>query len=217
MSREFTTFDEVIRQAIRRARVDRGLEQAQLAHRMRSLHHAWHPQTVSGVETGKRRVGAEELLPLSLCLEVPMSYLLRPQSGLNAPQTVALTQDVVMPAQLVDRSAGDGRYEQWIRWTAENEPIWPSAEDRAELEARLTTAREARDEARDQYQRLVDANAMGGHIAKALYQVDVWETEAQNIQRRLRLLGVADGTDTTIEDLRRSLEEAADQPTGGDE
>jgi len=54
---------------IRAERARKGIGQADLTEAMRDLGYtAWHPQTVSRVERGDRRVQAEELLGLATCL-----------------------------------------------------------------------------------------------------------------------------------------------------
>lgn len=74
-----TTYTEVLARNIRAARSRRGLSQADVVERMRSLGFtAWHRPTVGNVERGERAAKADEILGLAICLETTAQRLMTP-------------------------------------------------------------------------------------------------------------------------------------------
>lgn len=73
------SYADVLARNVRGLRSRIGLEQEQLAARMRALGFpAWRRQTVATVERSKRRITAEEILGLSLALGTTPTRLLSP-------------------------------------------------------------------------------------------------------------------------------------------
>jgi hypothetical protein len=72
------TYAEVLACNIRAARARADLTQAQVCRRMENLGFTvWRRQVIARVETGRRRLVAEEVLALALALETSMTRLLR--------------------------------------------------------------------------------------------------------------------------------------------
>lgn len=182
---ENVSYRSLLTSTVRRCRQRLGLEQAQLAKRMAGLGFPWHPPTVSNIETGKRRLAAEELLGLSLALEVPLSALVAPPHDMRLP--IAVGDNLAVPADLVAVSAGQGRLEAWLEWV-DDEPRWPSEARRAELQDELEAARDSEARAMAEYVELEAANAMGGKIAMARHSAEVWSTRASTLQHYLDLI-----------------------------
>lgn len=157
----------LIRNALSQARTSRHLKPVQLARRMAALGYPWHPQTVSNVESGRRRIPAEELLALALCLEVPLSHLLMPQTSCPDvvdidPPTFQRTEDPgpgaadgLIPASVVAAWIGGPAWiggtdnDPWLLWDGD-EPLWPSQtdiSDRLDLDRKVKAAEETREEA----------------------------------------------------------------------
>jgi transcriptional regulator with XRE-family HTH domain len=64
---------------VKAARARRGIEQETLAARMRALGFlVWVRQTVARIESGKRRLTAEEVFGLAIALEVSVMHLMEP-------------------------------------------------------------------------------------------------------------------------------------------
>jgi transcriptional regulator with XRE-family HTH domain len=78
VAQQTAPYASLIAANVRAARNRLGITQASCARRMRSLGFEWHQQTVGNVERGERRLNAEELLGLSVALEVTMDALLMP-------------------------------------------------------------------------------------------------------------------------------------------
>lgn len=100
-------YSDLIARNIKAAISRRGLSQEDLAERMRALgYSAWIRQTVSSTTRGKRRLVAEELLGLSVALEVSVMSLLLPSADdppvvtLPAGQLVALQRQAFAPPAL---------------------------------------------------------------------------------------------------------------------
>lgn len=72
------TYGSILGRNISGARGQLQLTQTAVAARMRALGFDWHQQTVAGVEKGKRRVTAEEILGLAETLETTIRDLMRP-------------------------------------------------------------------------------------------------------------------------------------------
>lgn len=73
---------EIVVGNIRAERHRCGIDQGQLADRMRALGHAtWYKQTVSEVEHGRRAVRADELMSLAAALETEPAVLLQASAG----------------------------------------------------------------------------------------------------------------------------------------
>jgi transcriptional regulator with XRE-family HTH domain len=73
-----TTLGAILADNVAGERAARGLQQSDLADRMRSLGWKWVRQTVGEVERGGRRLTAEELFGLAICLETTLQRLLEP-------------------------------------------------------------------------------------------------------------------------------------------
>ena len=85
---------------IRAERNRRKLDQADVVERMRELGFtSWHRQTMSRIEKGDRRIFPEELLGLSLALEVPMATLLFPAAGDMRMVSMPGGQLVILPVR----------------------------------------------------------------------------------------------------------------------
>jgi hypothetical protein len=89
---------------------------------MRSLGFDWHQQTVANVETGKRRVTAEELLFLSYALETTVAAVATPA---NHGQIIELPTGVYIAAASVQRSIA-GIRDDAIQWNG-NDPVFAEA------------------------------------------------------------------------------------------
>jgi transcriptional regulator with XRE-family HTH domain len=77
-----SAYGEILARNVKAARTGAGLDQNELAERMRSLGFSeWRFQTVGNVERGKRRLAAEELLGLALALETTIQHLVDPSEG----------------------------------------------------------------------------------------------------------------------------------------
>jgi hypothetical protein len=73
------TYAEVLSANFRAARARIGLGQEMVAARMRALGFSeWRYQTVGVVESGKRKLSAEEVMALAWVLEISISALMRP-------------------------------------------------------------------------------------------------------------------------------------------
>jgi transcriptional regulator with XRE-family HTH domain len=115
----------VIRHAVRRARLMRNLKPVQVARRMAALGYPWHPQTVANVESGRRRIPADELLGLALTLNVSVPELLAPPDPtVQRPETVTLPAGGQVLASVVQAWA-HGRNERWVQWNEDDSPSWP--------------------------------------------------------------------------------------------
>ena len=71
------TFQDVIRQNLKRLREDAGLRQDELAARARAAGLPWTQATVAGIETGRRQVSAAELVVVPGLLHVGGGELLK--------------------------------------------------------------------------------------------------------------------------------------------
>lgn len=137
------------------------MKPVQLARRMAALGFPWHPQTVSNVESGRRRITAEELLPLALCLQVPVPRLLIPadsDSIVDIEPRNARVDDPepggaerLLPASVAaEWIGGYGDTGFWLEWDDGDRPLWPTMaqlEERLELDRRVHAADAARDNA----------------------------------------------------------------------
>lgn len=86
-------YSEILAANIRAARAHLDISQASVARRMTALGYKWTRQTVSEVESGTRRVLAEEVFALGFCLLTPVPFLL-----LSAPEFARLA---MLPAGYV--------------------------------------------------------------------------------------------------------------------
>jgi transcriptional regulator with XRE-family HTH domain len=73
-----TTFNDALIANFRAERARAGVQQEELAERMRGLGYKWKRQTVSELERGERRLLAEELIGIAMALKIPASRLLDP-------------------------------------------------------------------------------------------------------------------------------------------
>jgi transcriptional regulator with XRE-family HTH domain len=74
-----TTPGVILARNIAAARVRLGLDQKDLAERMRAVGWKWVRQTVGEVENGRRRLSADEVLGLGACLETTVEQLMSPR------------------------------------------------------------------------------------------------------------------------------------------
>jgi transcriptional regulator with XRE-family HTH domain len=75
-----TTYADLLMRNVKGARARRSLDQETLAARMRALgFDVWVRQTVARIESGKRRLTAEEVFGLAIALEISMMHLLKPE------------------------------------------------------------------------------------------------------------------------------------------
>jgi transcriptional regulator with XRE-family HTH domain len=103
------TIGQVLADNLRGLRLLRRLEQEHIAEQMRRLGHRWSRATVSQVERYRRNVTVNELLGLSIVLEVPMLKLTDP-TPLEGGDPPAL--DIGLPAPMppsIVRQWADGR------------------------------------------------------------------------------------------------------------
>jgi transcriptional regulator with XRE-family HTH domain len=106
------TYAEVLECNIRVARTRADLTQAQVCDRMQALGFTnWYRQTLARVETGARRVLAEEMLALALALETSLSRLLkadRDDGYISLPGGMTLHTDSVNAAAYDGAISWDG-------------------------------------------------------------------------------------------------------------
>lgn len=88
------------------------LKQGDVADRMRALGFKWVRQTVSEVEAGRRRVSAEELLALALCLDTTVPALLGP----GGRHDEIRLQSAQIGAVSIERLAGRGVNDRAVKW-----------------------------------------------------------------------------------------------------
>lgn len=94
------TFADVIVRNLRAQRARMKLGQADVVERMRALGFTnWHRQTLSRIEQGQRKLLAEEILGLSLALEIEMANLLLPVPGEVRLVALPAGQLVILPLQ----------------------------------------------------------------------------------------------------------------------
>lgn len=122
---EIIAYRDALAARLRSVAAGRGLEQANLAARMKALGYTWHRQTVSAVFQGSRRITAEEILGLSIALETSISELMAPLTNSSRGKFVGLPNGAVVTASEVSGSAGAGIPGGFIRWEGDN-PIFPS-------------------------------------------------------------------------------------------
>jgi len=109
-------YREALAAKLRSVRAGRGLEQADLAARMKVLGYAWHRQTVGAAEAGTRKITAEEVLGLSLCLETSLSELMAPIAGSGRGRFIRFPNGALLGSSDVSRSAGAGAAVSYIGW-----------------------------------------------------------------------------------------------------
>jgi transcriptional regulator with XRE-family HTH domain len=101
------TIGQVVADNIRAHRLLRRLEQEYVAEQMRQLGHRWSRATVSQVERHRRPVSVDELLGLSIVLDVAMVKLTDPvplEGG--DPPALDIGLPVPMPPRIVRQWAG---------------------------------------------------------------------------------------------------------------
>ena len=69
-------YSEILAANIRAARAHLDISQASVARRMTALGYKWTRQTVSEVESNRRRLLTEETFALGFCLQTPVPFLL---------------------------------------------------------------------------------------------------------------------------------------------
>lgn len=74
-----TTPGKILAVNIRAARVRLGLDQKDVAERMREIGWKWVRQTVGETEGGRRRLTADEVLALAACLETTVQQIMSPR------------------------------------------------------------------------------------------------------------------------------------------
>lgn len=122
---EIIAYRDALAARLRSVVAGRGLDQGNLAARMKALGYSWHRQTVSAVFNASRRVTAEEILGLSIALETSISELMAPLTNSARSKFVSLPSGAVVAASEVSSSAGAGMPAGFIRWDGD-EPILPA-------------------------------------------------------------------------------------------
>lgn len=122
---EVLPYGEAIAAKLRALRVQRDLDQATLALRMKKLGYNWHRQTVGQVETGKRRVTVDELLGLCIALGASLPDTTAP---LRNSADVSFPNGMTLPASLVSSMAGFGTSLPWLGWDDDGTPRLPPVE-----------------------------------------------------------------------------------------
>jgi 8-oxo-dGTP pyrophosphatase MutT (NUDIX family) len=123
------------------ARTAAELSQADIGERMRALGFpSWLRQTMSTVETGKRRVTAEEVVGLALALNTTVTRLVSPHDE-NGGQYVALPGGMVFPGR---RLTYNDRSVRWDGNVPTAAPL-PTAHEAAELERHSLRIRQIED------------------------------------------------------------------------
>lgn len=103
-----TLYADVLAKNVRAARSRADLQQEPLAARMRALgYEAWQRQTVANVERGKRRVTAEEILGLAICLETSIVALMAPVNEDKVVDLPSGEQLSVTAVQMLARGLSD--------------------------------------------------------------------------------------------------------------
>jgi 8-oxo-dGTP diphosphatase len=97
--------------------------QAAIARRMNALGFEWHQQTAGAIEKGDRRVTAEEILGLSLALEVPIAELMAP---VDRERVVRLRSGETISVAAAQLSAY-GVANHAISWDGDT-PVFPPAQ-----------------------------------------------------------------------------------------
>jgi transcriptional regulator with XRE-family HTH domain len=109
------SYGEILARNMRAARGRQGLEQEQLAARMRSLGlTAWRRQTVAAVERSRRRLTAEEVFRLAMALDTTVVTLMSPtrdDRAVELPGSGLPDLPVVVSASIV---VGDNL--GWVTW-----------------------------------------------------------------------------------------------------
>lgn len=123
-----STVRQVIGANIQRIRKVRGLKGEELVSRLRAHGIQIPASSLSEIETGKRRVSAEELLVFAIALNTSVIDLLTPLDG--SPLTVAEGVEPLHPAWLED----------WLR----GETSWPATGDQATQDEFFSTASDER-------------------------------------------------------------------------
>jgi transcriptional regulator with XRE-family HTH domain len=126
------TYALVLAGNVAAARTRMRLRQSSLAARMRELGWAWHPQTVSELEAGRRAIRAEELLALSIALETTVSVLTTAPVGMTA---VTLPNGEVVGAQRI--VTPDGTF----TWDGDRLKVTPSAQPGPLIDALIAERR----------------------------------------------------------------------------
>lgn len=109
------------------ARNELGLDQKQLAARMRALGWKWVRQTVGEAENGRRRLTTDEIVGLSIALETTIATLLSPPDravGVGLPSGGWVSAELVRASIRGDMSAS---FRWGVRWK-EDEPLFPPLE-----------------------------------------------------------------------------------------
>lgn len=102
-----TTPGEILAGNIAATRIRRGLQQSDLADRMRALGWKWVRQTVGEIENNRRRVQSDELVGLSYALETGVANLLLPAPGEVRLARFPAGQLVLLPLQHEVKLAGE--------------------------------------------------------------------------------------------------------------
>lgn len=201
-------YGDAIKASVRRLRKAKDLRQAQLAKRMQSLGYPWHPQTVTNVETGDRRVVAEELLGLALSLEVGISDLMTPDARSARQQVVSLPFGGALPASSVASMTGRGFLESWIVWR-DDEPVWPTLE-LVRAVARLEQEAEAAFWATQSAERdVAEAMAYGRDASREVAALEAARARVQALRTEIQRLR---STPESVAGERAMVEEQAVQP-----
>jgi transcriptional regulator with XRE-family HTH domain len=116
------TYADVLKNNARAARSRAGLDQEDVAERMRELgFSAWLRQTVTRIERGRRRLTAEEVFGLALALGTTPVALLSPTPDDDAVELPGSSLPDLPALHVIAMIVGQGRYVAW----AGNRPTYP--------------------------------------------------------------------------------------------
>lgn len=97
-----TAYAALLATNLRIARAAAALSQADIGERMRALGFpTWLRQTMSTVEKGKRRVTAEEVAALALCMETTAARLMMPRPDDNGGPIVEFPSGLVIHSRRI--------------------------------------------------------------------------------------------------------------------
>lgn len=125
---QHTSYAQLLAANARAARARMGLTQASVARRMKALGFPWYPQTCGAVERGERPLSAEEILGLTLALEITIDLLTLPPRA----------EEVTLPAgQVIELPGTTDLPRVWSRgWWEGDTPKFPmETDDRKETDA----------------------------------------------------------------------------------
>lgn len=119
------TYAQALAAKIEQARAELRLSQRGLGKRMKALGFGWRQQVVAAVESGERRLLAEELLGLALALETTIQDLLSLSEG-DWEKPVALPSGETVSPDFVTSLAW-GMDRKAVRWIQDEPEFGPEA------------------------------------------------------------------------------------------